>query len=205
MKTIIDGVTFSASTRALNFSAVAGFDPRRLLAVFNLTRAALLYAPATPGVGYTAFNAVSGVLTLAADTTGHANADTLVVMYDKPGGDASDSKLDELRALLAGVLSVRPPGDQDPVFDHANGVKATINASALLLTVPPGCKYLRISAEGDIVVNTAGGPAVDDGKSVRVVAGLAEVIPVVAGQGVFVLSLTASPIVVRATPLKARA
>ena len=205
MKTIIDGVTFAASAKTLNFSTVTGFDLRRLLGVFNLTRAAILYVPGTPGLGHTAFNGSTNVLTLSADTTGHANSDALVVMYDKPGGDASDSKLDELRALLAGVLSVRPPGDQDPVFDHANGVKATINASALLLTPPVGCKYLRISAEGDVVVNTAGGPAADDGKSVRVVAGLAEVIPVVAGQGVFVLSLTATPIVVRATPLKARA
>ncbi|WP_298958994.1 hypothetical protein [uncultured Methylobacterium sp.] len=208
---------------------MTGFDLRRLLGVFNLTRAAILYVPGTAGLGHTAFNGSTNVLTLSADTTGHANSDALVVMYDKPGGDASDSKLEELRALLAalplptgaatetkvealrallaGTLKVAPPADQDPVFNHAAGVKLTgVNASVKLLDVPADCKYVRISCESDIVVNTtAAGPAADDGKSIRIAAGPAEVIPVVSGAAVWGMSLSGVATTVRVTPLKARA
>jgi hypothetical protein len=100
------------------------------------------------------------------------------------------------------VVSV-PAGDQDPIFDHANGTKFTVTASVTVLTPPAGCKYARISADADIVVNTAGSNAVDDGTAIRIVAGLPEVIPVTALVAVKALSLSGTA-VVRCTPLKAR-
>ncbi len=56
------------------------------------------------------------------------------------------------------------------MFNHAAGVKlSAVNASVKLLDVPADCKYVRISCESDIVVNTtAAGPAADDGKSIRI-------------------------------------
>jgi hypothetical protein len=53
--------------------------------------------------------------------------------------------------------------DQDPIFDHANGTKVAVTTSASVITPPAGCKYLRISADVDVVVNTAGVAAVDNG------------------------------------------
>ncbi len=194
MKTIIDGVTFAASAKTLNFSTVTGFDLRRLLGVFNLTRAAILYVRARPGSATPRSTARPTSSPCRPTPPGTPTA-TPVVMYDKPGGDASDSKLEELRALLAalplptgaatetkvealrallaGTLKVAPPADQDPVFNHAAGVKLTaVNASVKLLDVPADCKYVRISCESDILVNTtAAGPAADDGKSIRIAAG----------------------------------
>lgn len=101
------------------------------------------------------------------------------------------------------TLLVGQAPDQDPIFDHANGTKNSVTASAPVLTPPAGCKFARISADADIVVNTAGNIAVDDGSSVRIVANQPEVIPVVAGVVVNALSLSGTA-VVRCTPMKVR-
>lgn len=93
--------------------------------------------------------------------------------------------------------------DQDPIFDHANGTKKSITTSAALLTPPAGCKFVRVTTDADIVVNTAGAAAVDDGTSVRIVANQPEMIPVVEAVAVNALSLSGTA-VVRCTPMKAR-
>jgi hypothetical protein len=93
--------------------------------------------------------------------------------------------------------------DQDPIFDHANGTKVAVTTSASVITPPAGCKYLRISADVDVVVNTAGAAAVDNGSSIRIIANQPETIPVTPSVAVFALSLGASA-TVRCTPLKVR-
>jgi hypothetical protein len=97
----------------------------------------------------------------------------------------------------------RIAADQDPIFDHANGVKLAVTTSASLITPPANCRFLRISSDVDIFVNTAGSAAVDNGTSIRVGAGQTEVIPVTAGTAVFALSSSGTA-TVRATPLKIR-
>ncbi|MHB2205065.1 hypothetical protein [Methylobacterium sp. CM6257] len=111
----------------------------------------------------------------------------------------------------ASSLSVTPATDavfpaplDQSVYDHTNGKKVSITDSALVITPPAACKYLRISCDADVVVNTAGVAAVDDGTSVRIIANRPEVIPVVPGTAVYALSLGSSAAVVRATPMKAR-
>ena len=93
--------------------------------------------------------------------------------------------------------------NQDPIFDHANGTKTSVTASATVLTPPTGCRFARISSDVDIFVNTAGATAVDDGTSIRIVANQPEIIPVVAGTAVKALSSSGTA-VVRCTPMKAR-
>lgn len=93
--------------------------------------------------------------------------------------------------------------DQDPIFDHAAGTKASVTSSALVISPPAGCKYLRVSSDADIFVNTAGLAAVDDGTSVRIVANAPEAIPVTGGIGVHALSALGTA-VVRCMPYKAR-
>src|SRR5919202_696480 len=70
--------TFNAAARTLDLSAISGFSIRRLVAVINITRGAIIYAPGI--TGYT--NLAGSVLTLAYDTTGHANSDDLMIFYD---------------------------------------------------------------------------------------------------------------------------
>ncbi|WP_426314517.1 hypothetical protein ACN9MF_28260 [Methylobacterium fujisawaense] len=77
---LFGGVAFAPAQRTLDFSGVAGFDVRALLAVIDLSRSALLYAAGKPGCGYTALD--GAVLTLAVDTTEMAASDTLLVLYD---------------------------------------------------------------------------------------------------------------------------
>lgn len=75
-------VTFTpgaAGAGTLNLSGIANFEIRRLVAVINLTRGAVLYAPTLASA------TVSGsTLTLSVDTSTHNAADTLWVKYDDP-------------------------------------------------------------------------------------------------------------------------
>lgn len=97
----------------------------------------------------------------------------------------------------------RPTPDQDPVFDHANGTKTGVTTSATVITPPAGCKYIRISSDLDIYVNTAGGAAVDNGTAIRIIANQPEIIPVIAGTAVNALSSSGTATVC-CTPLKVR-
>jgi hypothetical protein len=100
-------------------------------------------------------------------------------------------------------LFMRPSADQDPIFDHANGTKTSVTTSAIIITPPASCKFVRISTDVDVYVNTAGNAAVDDGTAIRIVANQPEVIPVTAAVAVYALSSSGTA-VVRCTPLKTR-
>ncbi|MCJ2102472.1 hypothetical protein [Methylobacterium sp. E-046] len=105
MKTVLtSGYTFTASAKTLDFSGTTGFDVRRLLAVLNLTRGAVVYAVGTAGLGYSALT--GSVVTLAFDTSAHANGDAMMVLYDAPNTGAQDATLQSiLTALGAPVLA----------------------------------------------------------------------------------------------------
>ena len=93
--------------------------------------------------------------------------------------------------------------DQDPVFDEANGTKTSLTMSAILITPPGGCKFVRIITDTDIVINTKNSAAVDDGTGVYIAANTPEIVPVTGGIAVFGLS-TSGTAVVHCTPLKNR-
>lgn len=114
------------------------------------------------------------------------------------------AKDEQIRTILAGVLSVILPADQDPVFDHVNGVRValTANTSTLLITPANGCKYIRINSEVDVFINTNNNAASDAATSVKIMANSPEVIPVIAGSTVNMFSTLAG--IVRATPMKVR-
>jgi hypothetical protein len=122
-----------------------------------------------------------------------------------PTGAATAAKQDTLLAAVqAGIpVTATPSADQDPIFDHTNGTKTSVTASATVITPPTGCRFVRIHTDVDVFVNTAGNAAVDDGTSIRIVANSSEVIPVVAGVAVRALSSSGTAIV-RCTPLKVR-
>lgn len=103
----------------------------------------------------------------------------------------------------ANSVSVAPSKDQDPIYDHANGTKTSVTTSATVITPPAGCKFLRISSDVDVFVNTAGSAAVDDGTSIRIVANSPEVIPVTAATAVVALSSSGTA-TVRCMPYKER-
>lgn len=119
------------------------------------------------------------------------------------GLNAGKSK--PINATDDGALEVAPTASQNPVYDHANGAKVTVTTTSTdILTPPAGCEFVRISAEADCFVRTDGSAAADNGGSIRIMAGLPEVIPVTAGSKVTAIVASGST-TVRATPLKARA
>jgi len=97
-----------------------------------------------------------------------------------------------------------PHPSQDPVFDTANGQRKAVTASAQLITPPEDCRFIRVSADKAVYVNTAEGPAGDNAASVYLAANLPDVLPVVPGVAVMVASADGTDAVVRAMPLKAR-
>lgn len=78
---LTSGCAFSPDLRVLDFAGVTGFDVRRLYAVLNVTSGDLIYAVATPGLGYVEISAAA--LTLAFNTAGMNPTDKLLVLYDE--------------------------------------------------------------------------------------------------------------------------
>lgn len=95
------------------------------------------------------------------------------------------------------------PLSQDPIFDNTNGTKTSVTTSALIITPPAGCKFIRIATDVNIFVNASNAAAVDDGTSILIFANQPEVIPVTPGIIVRALSSSGTA-TVRCMPLKAR-
>ena len=100
-------------------------------------------------------------------------------------------------------LPTKPSADQDPIFDHANGTKTDVTTAEDVLTPPAGCRYVRVSANVDILVRTDGQDAADDAFSILVSAGQPEIVPVTEAVPVSALS-TSGTAVVRCMPFKSR-
>ncbi len=147
--------------------------------------------------------ALSEVLpaTRAAQLEGNETlADILAKIIAAP---ATQTTLEAVRVLLAGTLKAAPSADQDPIFDHANGDKKTVTVSAEVFTPPAGCKFIRVDATVDTFLRTDDQPALDDGKSIRIVGGMpSETIPVTPGVKVRAYAATSS--VLRIMPMKVR-
>lgn len=129
------------------------------------------------------------------------------------GGGTTDGALEATQQeVLTALENIRddtsdvpivPGASQDPIFDHANGTKTSITTTAAIITPPALCRYVRISTDADIVINTANSAAIDDGTATRIIANSPEIVPVVAGVQVHALSLSGTA-VVRCTPMKVR-
>jgi hypothetical protein len=153
-----------------------------------------------------------GTLITAVNTVdGHVDGVETLIGTTNTLITALNGYVDGLESLLGAATpagtnnigKVSPADDQDPIFDMANGTKTSVTTSATVITPPTGCKYVRIGADVDIFVNTAGATAVDDGTSIRIIAGQPEIVPVTAGTAVKALSSSGTAIV-RCMPLKAR-
>jgi hypothetical protein len=115
-----------------------------------------------------------------------------------------DAKLPTLGPKAAsGSLSTTLSTDQDPIYDHAAGVKVNVTASAAVLTPPASCKFVEITSDVDVFIRTDDTAVVDDGKAKMVKANAPQVVPVAAGVPIRALS-SAGTAVVRCLPLKAR-
>lgn len=95
-----------------------------------------------------------------------------------------------------------PVAAQDPILDHANGVKVTVTASAEVFTPPAGCFFARFSTDVDTFVRTDDTAAADDSDAYHLLALQPEILPVT--PGVDVRAYCATSAVLRIIPYKAR-
>jgi hypothetical protein len=132
-----------------------------------------------------------------------AAASVVLKSTDNAGIQTPHHNVDTIAAGANNIGKVSPADDQDPIFNHAVGTKTSVTTSTTIVTPPANCKYVRISTDVDVFVNTAGSTAVDDGTSIRLIANLPEIVPVTAGTAVTALSSSGTA-TVRCTPLKTR-
>jgi hypothetical protein len=76
-------VIFNPTAKTLDFSAWNSFDIRRLMAVINDSRNALIYAVANNGIGLIKEFSTNTLIKLQYDTTNHTPNDILTVLYDE--------------------------------------------------------------------------------------------------------------------------
>lgn len=139
------GYVFSAAARQIDFSNVPGFDPRNLFAVINLTAGQVIYAVGGDGLGYAA---VAGTtLTLAFDTSGMADGDSLMVLYEavghplayaSPGAGAASSVKIGQGLLSGGALYNRAAAPRLVRFFDIDHAPVGTNAPTFTDVVPGG-------------------------------------------------------------------
>ena len=96
------------------------FDNKRLYAVINQTRNVLIYAETVSGIGFTAWNNTTKVLTLQLNTSTYSSGDSLQVIYDDPNAALTEST----GAIIESLLS-------DP--QAAVGTISTVNSGVTLV------------------------------------------------------------------------
>lgn len=81
MSVLTQNPTFNSATKTLDFSAITGFDIKRLALVTDLTANTVIYAFNGDVTNGGSFNATTKVLTLVFNTTALANTDVLRCDY----------------------------------------------------------------------------------------------------------------------------
>lgn len=116
----------AAGAGILDLYGIDGFDIRQLVAVINLTRGVILYAPTVAG-----FVSIAGTkIALAIDTSAHSATDKLWIKYDD--GAARDAEIQMLSQLVRGLLD---PVWVDPVSGRLRVVLDPIGGTQTLSTV----------------------------------------------------------------------
>lgn len=168
---LLSGYAFAPGLRAIDFGGTAGFDVRRLFAVINVTRNVTIFAAGVTGLGIE--SAVGSVVTFTTDTTGMANSDALLVLYED-GDSASNSKLeqirtvltagataakqDEAKAALAAIGSALVPLGTDATLQQ---ILTTLKAQRVetIWTDDTGARFIRVDIGGAIVWTDVAGNA----------------------------------------------
>ncbi|HAB99250.1 MAG TPA: hypothetical protein DCE71_05460, partial [Parachlamydiales bacterium] len=158
---------FNPAARTLDFSGYSGFDPKRLIAVINIDRNAIIYATGRSDIG---LSSISGsTITLIFNTTSHNAADRLTVLYDDVNlGYANDTAassdtgsfsllafvkrgmqnwttlLDRIPALVSGRVPVDASGTTVTVTGPLTDTE--LRASAVPVSGPLTDTQLRASA-----------------------------------------------------------
>lgn len=138
MKTVLStNPTFNPAAKTLDFSSVAGFELKRLLAVINASRDAVIFAVGTPQ-GFSSFS--SNVLTLDFDTTAHNASDVLICFYDSATNEVTAPEikiiLEQIQAMTEILESLTTALlRSQPQLDTTNRPLVRVNAIDTNLTL----------------------------------------------------------------------
>lgn len=149
----------AAGAGTLNFSTTPGFTLNRLLAVLNQTRNVIIYGATVSGKGYTAFNAGTKVLTLAADTSTGSSGDSLICIYDDPAATVGITG-----ALPAGSNTIGNVGVSGAV-EITNDAGNAIPVSAASLPLPTGAATNTTLTDGTQKTQVTSLPALPAGSN----------------------------------------
>jgi len=162
--------------------------------------------PSTWAIAANSLPLPTGAATAAFQTTGNNSLATIANnTSDGLTTSAFQARIPTLGPKAAsGSVSVTPSTDQDPVFDHANAVVASVTTSSTTaITLAASCKYVWAHAIGDCYIRTDGAAASTTAAgSILLLAGQPQIIPVLGGTTVTVVAGSATTL--RLTPMKAR-
>ena len=147
----------ASGSGSLNFTTTGlstSFDIRRLFAVINQTRNVLIYAETVTGLGYTAWNNTTKVLTLQADTSLYSSIDSLQVIYDDPNATVAITSLPSLPAGSSAIGSVT-----------VSNLPATQPISATALPLPTGAATNTTLTDGTQKTQVTSLPALPAGSN----------------------------------------
>lgn len=121
MKQRLSTYTFSPAARTIDFSGVAGFDVRGLLAIIN--GGVTLYAAGSQTLAPASIAGSVVTLNAGVSTAGMMATDPLLVLYDDAVSPASATKQDAANASLAAIASaVAAPLKSSLVDSNANAI-----------------------------------------------------------------------------------
>lgn len=113
---------------------ITNFDIRLLIAVVNITREEIIYAPALSGRGYTNIN--GDTITLEYNTTGQASTDILHFFYDSTPDYPSIVNSPRPNDLLAMMQRLVKVMESLQVVDSAQRQRISIDTIAAGTTLP---------------------------------------------------------------------
>ncbi len=132
--------TLVAASKTITFATTIPASISHILHVTNVTRGVLYFQPQA-GALFTGTYA-SPVLTIVADTTGHADADKLEIFYDDGVGIAADA------TLTGGTARSRITDGTSNVAVKAAATAAVAGDPALVVAISPNNSVAVIGSQG---------------------------------------------------------
>ena len=145
MKLHVQNYTFNHTTHAITFTDYASIRLDSVLFVENATRGVIYFVPGDATLGGTV---ATNVLTLTYDSSGHADADKLLIYYDTGPGTATKANSDPV-VLASDQVSVPSWTDATSIVAITTLAKGAVSTTAFAVTAKFGAfVYVFIGRTG---------------------------------------------------------
>lgn len=157
----------------------------------------------TTGTGYTAGDLLARIVVLSYAGGGAAPTVAAALWVNATTGLAISAPTAGHVSEVSNNVVASPSPAQDPIFDHANGIKVTVTASAVVFTPPAGCYFAQFDVDVGTFIRTDDVAAADAAGAYRLIADQDRILPVTPGLAVRAYCPTSA--VLRIIPMKVRA